>query len=80
MVASARDILRAARNLVLVEAPVREARTACCHACDEYRASADRCRVCGCFVRISAAIALADCPRGKWGSIGPLPPQQQEAT
>jgi|CXWL01.1.fsa_nt_gi hypothetical protein len=69
-----------ARHLVLVDEPTREARLACCQACADYRASDDRCLACGCFVRIKAAITVTDCPRGKWGSIEPLPPQQQEAT
>lgn len=57
-----------ARHLVLVDAPVREARLACCQACAEYRASDDRCLACGCIMRFKTALTFCDCPRGIWAA------------
>lgn len=58
------------KSLMLVEDPVREARLACCHACEHYRASDDRCLVCGCLMCVKAAVKFTDCPRGLWAAAG----------
>lgn len=43
----------------------QERRMNMCHECPEL-ISMDRCRRCGCFMRIKTRMAIAHCPLGKW--------------
>lgn len=41
-----------------------ERRVLACKKCEKFTGM--RCRECGCFVHLKAALAVAECPLGKW--------------
>jgi tetratricopeptide (TPR) repeat protein len=47
-----------------VPAAVRQHRLQTCAGCEHHTGL--RCRVCGCFTSVKAALPYEDCPRGKW--------------
>jgi hypothetical protein len=47
-----------------VPAAVRQQRLQTCAGCEHHTGL--RCRVCGCFTSVKAALPYEDCPRGKW--------------
>ena len=40
-----------------------------CHHCEHYDKGQQRCKLCGCFVRMKARVALAECPADKWPTL-----------
>ena len=38
-----------------------------CIKCDHYDESLNRCKKCGCFLILKAALKITKCPENKWG-------------
>lgn len=54
---------------LLAGVDVEEARLEKCFSCPELEEESEQCRVCGCFVRAKAMVAVSRCPRKKWGPV-----------
>lgn len=54
---------------LLAPADVEEKRLEMCFSCPELEEESEQCRVCGCFVRAKAMVAVSRCPRKKWGPV-----------
>lgn len=39
-------------------------RLSICNSCDDFDGT--KCKVCGCFMKVKAAIPMSDCPKKKW--------------
>ena len=37
-----------------------------CQSCPEYQPKFNRCKKCGCFLLVKAAITVTECPLKKW--------------
>jgi len=44
----------------------KEDRLATCEGCVHYHAPDDRCKVCGCLIKIKASLQAESCPVNKW--------------
>ena len=44
----------------------KEERLAICGGCVHYDAPDDRCKVCGCMMKVKASLAVESCPTSKW--------------
>ena len=54
------------RSLILHDDEVINKRLEICRGC-EYLTKSNRCKKCGCFMKIKARLSTASCPIGKWG-------------
>jgi hypothetical protein len=53
----------------------REKRLEICRKCEHFKPDSSRCGVCGCFMKIKTALAVADCPKSYWDVLT-LPQQK----
>jgi hypothetical protein len=44
----------------------KEERLAICDGCVDYDVPDDRCKVCGCIMKVKASLAVECCPISKW--------------
>jgi Family of unknown function (DUF6171) len=55
-----------ASGFATVDDETYTARLAVCNDCPDFAGDADRCRICGCSMRLKARAAAMRCPAGKW--------------
>lgn len=54
---------------VLAAVDVEEARLEKCLDCEFLDPDSEQCTICTCFVRAKAMVAVAKCPKRKWGPV-----------
>jgi hypothetical protein len=54
-------------NDLSVPAHVADRRFDVCRKCDKFDPTLERCRECGCFMRVKTKLAGMKCPLNKWG-------------
>lgn len=54
---------------LLADAATEEARLEKCLPCEFLDQESEQCTVCACFVRAKAMVAVARCPKKKWGPV-----------
>ena len=47
-------------------AELKESRLAICRTCEYFKPALEKCRKCGCFMRLKTELENAKCPIGKW--------------
>ena len=60
-----RNISERFKNVIIHDEDIVNRRWDICKACPELTAS-DRCKQCGCFMKVKTKIATSSCPIGKW--------------
>lgn len=54
---------------LLATAEVEESRLEKCFSCEFLDEESEQCKICTCFVRAKAMVAVARCPKKKWGPV-----------
>lgn len=54
---------------VLVPAEIEEKRLDTCFTCPFFDENLEQCKICGCYARAKAILALEKCPIGKWNAV-----------
>lgn len=57
----------------MAPAAVSRARLDVCISCPYFEKASGRCRICGCFMKAKAKVALAECPAKKWPDQSSVP-------
>jgi hypothetical protein len=47
-------------------AELKESRLAICRTCEHFKPKLEKCRLCGCFMRLKTELENARCPIEKW--------------
>lgn len=52
---------------------IADERFSICQACEHLDPNCNRCRKCGCFMKLKSMYMGAECPIGKWKSVDNIP-------
>jgi len=64
------DLLKAGRDLAMkrfVPTEIKNERVKICQGCEHWNEASNRCRECGCQMRVKTSLTSSKCPLNKWG-------------
>jgi len=67
---TAKDLAKASRDIFMrrfVPDDVKKIRMDICKECPSWEHSSNRCRECGCQMRVKTTLSSSECPLKKWG-------------
>ena len=53
-------------EVIKADKSTKEERLAICEGCIHYHTPDDRCKICGCLMKVKASLAVESCPVNKW--------------
>jgi len=53
-------------EVIKADKSTKEERLATCEGCIHYHTPDDRCKICGCLMKVKASLAVESCPVDKW--------------
>ena len=68
------DLTKAARDIATLRfspKETRKEREQICQTCPSWNAQSNRCKECGCQMRVKISLNSSKCPLGKWGPFTP---------
>ena len=67
-----KGLTKASRDIFtrrFVSEDVKQTRQGICMECPSWNSKSNRCKECGCQMRIKTSLASSSCPLGKWGPL-----------
>tara|TARA_R100001198_G_C5132293_1_gene149990 strand:- start:65 stop:343 length:279 start_codon:yes stop_codon:yes gene_type:complete len=70
------DLMKAGRDIAMkrfVPEKIKQERMEICQGCEHWSKESNRCRECGCQMRVKTSLTSSKCPLNKWGPHIPKP-------
>jgi hypothetical protein len=66
LVKTSNHVIRNIDKALLIKQPIQEYRQNICDSCEFYIQKQDRCKKCGCIMKVKTKLYAARCPINKW--------------